>query len=127
MGEVDPLTEFIKKHDKELRQEAKQLLREEVRERKAERRERKAARREEIREEKRTIREGKAARKEEIRERIREENIYIRTKNLPPPYIGEIRYGYDIPHKRKNNFNKYVYKHCSQTSRYEWIKIDEVT
>lgn len=70
------------------------------------------------------VRERKAERKEETREKIREEKRYIRTKNLPPPYIGEIRYGYDIPHKRKDNFNKYVYKHCSETKKYEWVKID---
>jgi len=73
---------------------------------------------------KQSRREERRERKEERKEEIREEKRYIKTRNLPPPSIGEIRYGYDIPHKQKSNCNRYIYKHCSQSSRYEWVKID---
>jgi len=117
------LNSFLTSLAKQGRSLDKQLRRDAMRERKADRKE---EAKEKIRAEKRAIRIRKADRREEAIEKVREEKIYIRTKNLPPPYIGEIRWGHDIPHKRSDNCSKYVYKHCSETKKYEWVKIEVV-
>ena len=76
--------------------------------------------------ERRAAREERRERKGERKEQLIEERRYIKTRNLPRPYIGEIRYGYDIPHKLKNNCHRYIYKHVAQSSKYEWVQIDKL-
>jgi hypothetical protein len=92
---------------------------------KSRREERKLAKEEQIIE-RRGNREERKEQRKERGEQLKEERRYIKTRNLPHPYIGEIRYGYDIPHKRQDNCHKYVYKHCAQSDKYEWIEIDKL-
>ena len=93
-----------RKQDKKIRREERKIAKEEQI---IERRENRGERRE---------------RKEELTEK----RNYIKTKGLPPPYIGEIRYGRDIPHKHEDNYHKFIYKHCAQTGKYEWVEINKL-
>ena len=77
-----------------------------------------------IRRNRKIRREERKDRRSDRKRELRAERKDIKSRGLPPPYIGEIRYGYDIPHKRKDNSHRYIYKHVAQSSKYEWVKID---
>jgi hypothetical protein len=92
---------------------------------KSRREERKLAKEERIIE-RRTNREERKEQRGERKEELKAKRKYIKTKGLPPPYIGEIRYGRDIPHKHEDNCHKFIYKHCAQTHKYEWVEINKL-